>query len=162
MTGVAAQLCGESNCCEQQSLSQITIGQRWAVLGDLSPIATFIGSNLLRNIDRKSDLVAVQNVCSQVEGEYGQLYKTQHSGWKVRDRKCVVHKHYQYPASQQGSIEFVLYSDVVSCPECTSETTLYSVMVDEQSDSFRPLLTCPHCKAEIPEAKWELVYTTLF
>lgn len=162
MTGVAAALCEDIGTDRAPTITSTSLGQRWAILTDLSPIATFIASNLLRPIDRKAFLAAVENVCAGVEGEFGDLYSTRHTGWKVRDRKGVEHKHYQHRSAQQGSVEFTLYSDVVRCPECTTETTLYAVAVDEQNDSFRSNLKCPHCKALVSESKWEPVHTARF
>jgi DNA modification methylase len=162
MTGVAAALTLGSNEDSQQTPPDASAGPRKAILADLSPIATFIASNLLRPVDRADLLAAIDAVCDAVEREFGHLYSTRHSGWKVRDRKGVEHRQYQHRATQQGSIEFTLYSDVVRCPECSTETTLYDVIVDEQNDAFRSDLECPKCKAVVPESKWEPVQTTIF
>jgi DNA modification methylase len=162
MTGVAAALCGDSGKDRASIFSNTSLGPRWAILADLSPMAAFIASNLLRPVDQRNFLTAVKTVCAAVESELGHLYSTRHSGWKVRDRKGVEHKQYPHRSTQQGSVEFTLYSDVVRCPECTTETTLYEVIVDEQNDSLRSDLKCPHCKAVVPESKWEPVHTTFF
>ena len=69
---------------------------------------------------------------------------------------------YQCRGNQLGTVEFTLYSDVVRCPECIAETTLYTVTVDEQNDSLRSSMKCPYCKALVQESKWEPVHTTSF
>jgi len=162
MTGVAAALCRGSDQNKASFSSQTSMGARWAILTDLSPMAAFIASNLLRPVNREKFLSAVKTVCSAVENELGHLYTTRHSGWKVHDRKSVEHKQYNHRSTQQGSVEFTLYSDVVMCPECTTETTVYEVFVDKKNDSLRSDLQCPHCKAIVQEAKWEHVYTSSF
>ena len=162
MTGVAAALCKDPIRDKTLKATNASIGQRWVILSDLSPIATFIASNLLRPIYRRDFLAAVEKICADIEAEFGNLYLTNHNGWKVRDRKGVEHKHYQRRSDQHGSVEFTLYSDVVRCPECTAETTLYAVAVDEENDSLRSDLKCPHCKALVQESKWEPVLTTSF
>jgi len=162
MTGVAAALCGDSGRGRKSIASKDLLQPRYAVLVDLSPMATLIASNLLRPVGRSGFLTAVKTVCAAVESDFGHLYLTRHSGWKVRDRKVVEHKRYQHRPDQQGSVEFTLYSDVARCPECTAETTLYEVIVDEQNDSLRSDLKCPHCKALVPESKWEPVHTSVF
>lgn len=162
MTGVAAALCGDSSKDRSSFADKTSLGHRFAILTDLAPVATFIASNLLRPIDRRDFLTAVKAICNAVENEFGHLYITRHSGWKVRDRKAVEHKQYMHRTVQQGSVEFTLYSDVVRCPECTTETTLYEMLVDEQEDSLRSELKCPQCKAVVPESKWEPVHTTFF
>jgi DNA modification methylase len=162
MTGVAAALCGDSGS-ERDAISLAAAeGSRRAVLLDLSPIATFIASNLLRPFDRRDFLTAVDTICHRVECEFGHLYSTHHTGWKVRDRKELAHTQYSRPTTDDGSVEFTLFSDVVRCPHCSGETTLYEVLVDEQSDSFRSDTLCPKCKAEVSESKWEPVQTTVF
>lgn len=146
MTAVAAALCGH----------------RKTVLADLSPIATFIASNLLRSLDRAQFLKAVKNACSEIDDEYGYLYRTRHSGWAVRDRKVVAHKAHDRAGDTFGLIEFVLFSDVVRCPQCSNETTLYDVIVDEKEDAFVSEIKCPQCSSVVPEAKWEPVRTTQY
>lgn len=162
MTGVAAALCEDPRSGRTLTVASTSLGQRWAILTDLSPIATFIASNLLRVIDRREFLASVEKICADIEARFGHLYSTCHTGWKVRHRKGVEHKHYQHRSAHQGSVEFTLYSDVVRCPECTDETTFYAVAVDEQNDSLRSDLECPHCKALVSESKWERVHTTCF
>ena len=162
MTGVAAALGEGPGSDKTFTVTNSSMGQRWAILSDLSPIATFISSNLLRPICRRDFLAAVEKICADIETEFGYLYSTRHSGWKVRDRKGIKHKHYQRRSDHQGSVEFTLYSDVVRCPECTAETTLYTVAVDERTDSVRSNLECPHCKALVQESKWEPVHTASF
>ena len=162
MTGVAAALCEDPSRAKTLTATSSSMGQRWAILSDLSPIATFIASNLLRPVYRSDFLAAVEKMCADIEAKLGHLYLTNHNGWKVRDRKGVEHKHYQHRGDQLGTVEFTLYSDVVRCPECTTETMLYTVAVDEQNDSFGSNLKCPHCKALVQESKWEPVHTTSF
>ena len=162
MTGVAAALCKNPSKVKALTDTSSSMGQRWAILSDLSPIATFIASNLLRPVCRGDFLAAVEKICADIEAKIGHLYLANHNGWKVRDRKRVEHTHYQRQGDQLGTVEFTLYSDVVRCPECTTETTLYTVAVDEQNDSFRSNLKCPHCNALVQESKWEPVHTTSF
>ncbi|RME59831.1 DNA methylase, partial [Candidatus Parcubacteria bacterium] len=162
MTGVAGALCEELGTQRTPHVSHAVQGQRFTILSDLSPIATFIASNLLRPFARSSFLSALEKVCGDVENDFGHLYRTQHTGWRVRDRKHVEHKAYEHRGEKWGSVEFTLYSDVVRCPECSSEITYYEVAVDEQNDALRKDIRCPQCNAVVPETKWEPVYSTVF
>ena len=162
MTGVAAALCEDPSRAKVLATTSSAIKQHRVVLSDLSPIATFIAGNLLRPVYRRDLLDAVEEMCADIEDKLGHLYLTDHNGWKVRDRKIVEHKHHQHRDDQLGTVEFTLYSDVIRCPECTTETTLYNVAVDEQNDSLRSNLKCPYCKALVQESKWEPVYTISF
>jgi len=162
MTGVAAALATTTFEGGRPRSPHLTDGSRKSILVDLSPIATFIAANLLRPLDRSRFHSAVESTCQAVDNEFGHLYSTRHSGWKVRDRKQAIHRHYEHRGEQVGSTEFVLYSDVVRCPECSHETTLHNVIVDEQNDTLRSNPLCPQCHAQVPEIKWEPAKTTLF
>ena len=161
MTGVAAALSSHGDTKEMGSHQSLE-NRRWSILTDLSPIATFIAGNLLRPISRQEFLDGIESVCTSVESEFGYLYHTDHTGWEVRHRKTVDHKEYPRKVNTHGSIEFTLYSDVVRCPECSSETTLYAVAVDEQNDALRSNLVCTTCAAMVSKSKWEPVYTNLY
>src|SRR5690606_17015435 len=162
MTGVAGALCEELGTQRTPHVSHAVRGQRFTILSDLSPIATFIASNLLRPFARSTFLSALEKVCDDVENDFGHLYRTQHTGWRVRDRKHVEHKAYEHRGEKWGSVAFTLYSDVVRCPECSSEVTYYEVAVDEQNDALRKDIRCPQCNAVVRETRWESVYSTVF
>ncbi|NLE96026.1 MAG: site-specific DNA-methyltransferase, partial [Dehalococcoidia bacterium] len=163
MTGVAAALAMQSEDARvPSSIAPVRSAHRRSILADLSPMATFIASNLLRPIDRRNFMQTVKAVCAAVEAEVGTLYLTRHTGWKVRDRKRLKHKQYSHHSPSHGRVEFTLYSDVTRCPECSAETALYDVIVDEQNDTLRSDLVCPHCSAHVPEAKWEPVKTSIY
>ena len=140
MTGVAASHVG---------------GNRSAILLDLSPIATFIARNLNGKLDSISFLDAAREIVSGVKQANQSLYSTCHTGWKVRDRKTVAHKAYERPGNVRGEVEFVLYSDVVSCANCGSQHPFYSIAVDEIADALRSDIRCPTCGSVSKESAWQ-------
>lgn len=131
---------------------------RKSILVDLSPIATFIARNLNGTLDAVAFLESAKTLVESVKSEAPDLYVTNHTGWKVRDRKVVQHKAYKHPGSAQGEVEFVLYSDVVSCPNCGAQHPFYSIAVDEIEDSLRSELRCPSCGVIAREVDWEACY----
>jgi DNA modification methylase len=133
-------------------------GERKTILVDLSPVATFIAKNLNGSLDSIAFMDAANSLVSDIKKENPNLYITAHTGWRVRDRKSVEHKQYQHPGVPKGDVEFVLYSDVVACPNCGSQHSFYSIAVDEIEDSLRSKLKCPTCGAVAREADWELSY----
>ena len=143
MTGVACSHVGEG---------------RKSILVDLSPIATFIAKNLNGTLDAVVFVESARALVDSVKLKEPNLYKTKHSGWKVRDRKIVEHKSYKHVDSSQGEVEFVLYSDVVSCPNCGAQYPFYSIAVDEIEDSLRSELSCPSCSVISRETDWETCY----
>lgn len=163
MTAVAGALCGELTPRTADVLDKTTaIGSRNVIVSDLSPVASFIAANILKPFQQEVFLRSVQIVCTEVEKAFGFLYETEHNGWKVRDRKQVVHKSYPRKTEDLGLIEFTLYSEVVRCPECSAETPYYTVAVDEQNDGLRDTLACPSCKAIVKESAWESVQETKY
>ena len=162
MTGVAGALCGELGSTRTPSVKDASIGERKVVLSDLSPIATFISSSLLRPVSRTSFAKEVTRICNELENEYGHIYATNHNGWKVRDRKAVEHKAHSHRGNQKGQVEFTIYSDAIRCPECSHETTYYEVAVDEANDSLHNEIRCPSCDSVVPEGRWETVFTNKY
>jgi DNA modification methylase len=138
------------------------LGQgRSAVLVDLSPIATFIARNLNGALDAISFSEAAKKIVSSLQANRGNIYRTNHTGWKVRDRKSVEHRQYLNLGPTSGEVEFVVYSDVVACPNCGSQHPFYSIAVDEIEDSLRSAIQCPSCGIVAKESAWEAIYETL-
>jgi DNA-directed RNA polymerase subunit RPC12/RpoP len=162
MTGVAGALCGELGSIRTPSVKDASIGERKVILSDLSPIASFISSSLLRPVSSLSFTKEVRRICGELEKDYGDIYATNHNGWKVRDRKALEHKAYSHRGNQKGQVEFTIYSDAIRCPECSHETTYYEVAVDEANDSLYSEIRCPSCDSAVPEGKWETVFTNTY
>jgi DNA modification methylase len=133
---------------------------RSAVLIDLSPIATFIARNLNGSLDAITFSETAKKLVSDLQKSRGNIYQTNHTGWKVRDRKSVDHKQYKNPGSATGEVEFVLYSDVVACPNCGSQHPFYAIAVDEIEDALRSSIKCPSCGLVAKESAWEASYET--
>lgn len=145
MTGVATALVG--------------LG-RSSILVDLSPIATFIARNLNGAIDSIGFLTAAKAIIANISSIASDTYATNHTGWKVRDRKVVQHKAYRHPGAAKGEIDFVLYSDVVSCSNCGTQHPFYSIAVNESEDSLNSHLRCPTCGVVNKESDWGTFYET--
>lgn len=161
MTGVAGALCSELGSVRTPLISSgDEIGERCVIISDLSPMATFISGNLLMPTNPTRVLKEAKRIERELNNEIGYLYQTTHNGWKVRDRKVCEHKAYNYGENIKGKVEFTIYSDVISCPECSYQTTFYDVAVDGINDKLIKMPTCPSCGASIPEKKWERVFTT--
>jgi DNA modification methylase len=162
MTGVAGALCGELGSVRTPPVKGASVGERKVLISDLSPIASFISSSLLRPVSSSFYTKEVKRICSEIERDYGHLYATNHNGWKVRDRKALEHKAYSRRGDQKGQVEFTIYSDAIRCPECSHETTYYQVAVDEANDALYSEIRCPACDSVVPEGKWETVFTNTY
>ena len=136
MTGVAAQWCGSAPPDYRIELEQQwkkegrqppQWGARRAILGDLSPAATFIAANYNIPFDVDAFADAAQKLLDDVEEEIGWMYETLHTDGKTK-----------------GQINYTVWSECFSCPQCTREIVFVDVALGplgKTQDSF----LCPSC-----------------
>ena len=136
MTGVAAQWCGNAPAAYRLELEQQWAkegreppkwGARRAILGDLSPAATFIAANYNIPFDVDAFAEAAQKLLDDVEEEIGWMYETLHTDGKTK-----------------GRINYTVWSEVFTCPECTGELVFVDVAVTTTGET-RSSFNCPHC-----------------
>lgn len=159
MTGVAARLCGDRNVVESMgyrvdqdgvifSQENDESGVRWkpfsklgprhAVLNDLSPAATFISSNYNASINPRVFENESRQLLREVNDSLGWMYQTKHS-----DGRTV------------GRINYVVWSDVFSCPDCAGEVVFWNVAVDRLEGKIHDEFACPHCSANLNKRNME-------
>ncbi|MGU2443402.1 DNA methyltransferase [Burkholderia cenocepacia] len=152
MTGVAAQWCGTAPTNYRFELEQAwkkegraapKWGARRVVLNDLSPAATFIGANYNIPFDVDAFAKAGKQLLKEVEQDIGWMYETLHSDGKTK-----------------GRIEYTVWSEVFSCPECAGEVNFLDEALDEESKRVKDEFPCPHCNAGLTKKKLERLYTT--
>ncbi|WP_374321660.1 DNA methyltransferase [Brevundimonas sp.] len=152
MTGVAAQWCGTAPSSYRHEL-ELTWkkegraapkwGARRAVLNDLSPAATFIGANYNIPFDVDAFTKAGKQLLKAVEQDIGWMYETLHSDGKTK-----------------GRIEYTVWSQLYSCPDCAGEVNFTAEALDGESKRIRDTFPCPHCGAELTKTRLERLYTT--
>lgn len=149
MTGVAAQWCGTAPTSYRFELEQAwkkegraapKWGARRAVLNDLSPAATFIGANYNIPFDVDAFAKAGKQLLNAVEQDIGWMYETLHSDGKTK-----------------GRIEYTVWSEVFSCPECAGTVNFLEEALEEESKRVRDSFPCPHCGAELNKDRLERV-----
>ncbi|KAF7780890.1 hypothetical protein PMAN_a1998 [Pseudoalteromonas marina] len=156
MTGVAAQNCGDRTTVEslgyfvdskgkiyedasqKKLISQL--GARKVVLNDLSPIATFISSNYNLEPEVESYNSESQRILNEINNELGWMYRTKHEDGS------------EYP------IDFVVWSEVFSCPECSEEIVFSKEALDIDSGKVAKSFSCPGCSTELKKDLMELQY----
>ena len=146
MTGVAAQWCGIAPPTYRHKLEMEwrkagTPAPKWGarrvLLNDLSPAATFIGANYNLPFDVNAFAKAGKELLRDLEREIGWMYETQHSNGKTK-----------------GKIEYTVWSEVFSCPECTGEINFIDEALDEEK-SVRAEFPCPHCGSKLTKKSLE-------
>ena len=139
-TGVAAQWCGGAPASYRAALENEWKGEdrpapRWGVrhcvLNDLSPAATFIAANYAIPFDVEAFAEAGERLLAEVEAEIGWMYETLHADGKTK-----------------GRIEYTVWSQIFTCPECVREISFLEEAMDEESKRvkmyFRVLTAMPN------------------
>jgi 16S rRNA G966 N2-methylase RsmD len=149
MTGVAAQWCGTAPAAYRHKLEMEwkkagTPAPKWGarrvVLNDLSPAATFIGANYNLPFDVDAFAKAGKQLLDDVQHEIGWMYETLHSDGKTKCR-----------------IEYTVWSEVFSCPECAGEINFLEEALDDETKRVHETFPCPHCSSEMNKDRLERV-----
>lgn len=150
MTGVAAQWCGTAPAVYRHKLESEwkkagmpapKWGARRIVLNDLSPAAAFIGANYNLPFDVDAFAKVGKQLLRDVENEIGWMYETLHSDGKTK-----------------GQIEFTVWSEIFTCPECAGEVNFIDEALDDDTKRVREDFPCPHCGAALTKKKLERRY----
>jgi len=172
MTGVAAQLCGDrqavaalgyyvdndgyiyerppgeqSDDVPDKPFSRL--GARKAVLNDLSPAATFIAYNYNTPVDVAAFEQEASQILRRIEEELGWMYET----W---------HPHCDDPNRVKARIDYTVWSDVFTCPECGMEIVLWDVAVDSHTRKVKDLFVCINCGSQQKKNNLERAYVSAY
>lgn len=79
----------------------------------------------------------------EVEREIGWMYETLHSDGRTK-----------------GRIEYTVWSEVFTCPECAGEVNFLDEALDKDSKPVRDAFPCPHCGAKLNKDRLERVLET--
>ena len=151
MTGVAAQMCDRPDpdlkyAIESEyladGLAQPQWGARKAVLNDLGIAATFITANYNLPFDVKAFEREAKRILKELEDECGWMYETLHGDAK-------------------GRINYTVWSQVFSCPECSGEVVFLDEALDAETKRVRDSFACPHCAAELTKSKLIRLFETV-
>lgn len=144
MTGVAAQMCSENGDLINE-ISTNNIGSRIPILSDISTIATFISKNYNEPITIY-DIEYIEQCLSTLKLQMSQYYLTNHiiEGKEQYDLKG---------KNIQGRINYVVWSDVYLCPNCSSEFVYYYFAVDSKTNKTKKEFNCLSCNLELTKAK---------
>ena len=154
MTGVAAQWCGTAPANYRESIEaqwsregfgKPHWGLRRTIQNDLSPVASFIAANYNLPFDLDAFAEAGRTLLAEVEDELGWMYETLHIDGKTK-----------------GRIDYTVWSEVFSCPECAGEVIFTDVALDEISGRVRDTFPCSHCGSELTKRRVERLYESRF
>lgn len=145
MTGVAAKMCGASDEQMMRSLTSqkdaLLWGGRYSVLADLSPAATFISHNFNTPLNYEELTQEANRILDECKDEYGWMYQTEHTNGE-REPSL-------FPGSSCGIVNYIVWSDVLICPNCGIDVVFWDVALDPASRKIRDAFQCPECSAII-------------
>ncbi|MFD2759748.1 DNA methyltransferase [Lentibacillus juripiscarius] len=158
MTGVAGNICGDEKKVKELEYSINSegdikdkngntfskLGFRKTILSDLSPIATFIAKNYNTPILVNSFYQEANEIINDVEKKCGWMYETKHSNGDL------------------GKINYMVWSQVYNCPNCTEELVFFDIAVDYEKGKVHKEFNCVHCGVKLNkkslEKSWEVNY----
>lgn len=153
MTGVAAQMCNKpdselkskiENEFRSLEYAQPQWGKRYAILGDLSPIASFIAYNYNTPINKAKFNQEAKTIIDDIRKECGWMYETKHSDGTI------------------GKINYTVYSDVFICPDCGGEIVFYEAAVNKETGQVNTEFPCPCCNAIHTKKQLSRVMQTVY
>ncbi|MEH2096649.1 DNA methyltransferase [Nostoc sp.] len=184
MTGVAAQLCGDKATVESlgykvQADGTILddngkafskLGARPAILNDLSPAATFIAYNYNTPVDVVEFEKEAKRILAKVEKECGWMYLTLHNSNPEQIEKAAsLLKESNNPQIDIqniglpfGRINYTVWSDVFTCPECADEVVFWDAAIDKLAGKVFDEFPCPHCNTQLTKRNMERAWVTRF
>ena len=154
MTGVAAQWCATAPESYRKALEALwakdgfgkpSWGLRRTIQNDLSPLAGFIAANYGLPFDLDAFAEAGRALLEEVEAELGWMYETLHTDGETT-----------------GRIHYTVWSEVLSCPDCTGEVVFTDEALDETSGRVRGVFPCPQCGSELTKRRLERLYESRF
>ena len=162
MTGVAAQMCGDREVVmslgyqvkpDGTILQEETdeddkkvwrpfskLGERRAILNDLSPAATFISYNYNSPINPSSFERKTSQILRDVEKELGWMYETRHSDGSL----C--------------NVDYFVWSEVFTCPSCAAQLVFSEMALEGDTGKVRKELKCDSCNSEMTKKDLDLSY----
>ena len=142
MTGVAANYCNElnersylefTNDFKQINAEIQSKGSRKVIQGDLSPIASFIAHNHTNKAPLQQFLQKANEIYQNVYGKFGDYFSTEVD-------------------SVVGDINYVIWSENLSCPNCNEIFNYWDVAVPKMGE-VKPSFPCPNCSIKLKKSK---------
>ena len=153
MTGVAANQCEnpeleiksrfETEKKNSFNSSQLFWGNRKSICSDLSPVASFISYNFNRPLEGEY-FIKADEILDKLEDEYKWVYQTKHTNGKL------------------GIINFTVWSQVFSCPNCTGEIVFFDESTNPENGEMVDEFKCPHCSSLLMKNKLSKIFESIY
>ncbi len=145
-TGLAALLCENPSPQLLDEAKRLGLNVQWgarnAVLYELGALGAFVAKTMTNPPDPKAFRKAAEQILKDAESDLAWMYQA--AG----------------PDGAKGSIRYVIWSDVLHCPACRREATLWDACVSRDPAEIGSSFTCPSCCHEVSRDQVERVTET--
>jgi DNA modification methylase len=151
MTGVAASLCGEPDSDFRRTLTDEAKaaaspkplwGARYAIVSDLSPLATFIAHNYNTPLNVNDYRNALQVFFRDLDADCSSMYLTKHAN------------------GQLCRINYTVWSELFHCPNCTGQVVFLHEALDRKTGEVASEFPCPSCGTTVSKRSMSRVLET--
>ena len=158
LAGVAAQLCAnreevselgyrvgsDDQIIDSSGKTVSRLGPRRSILNDLSPAASFIAYNYNTPFCTTRFQETSTRILDDFYNRFGWMYETISPGGR-----------------DKASINFTVWSEVFSCPECGGEVNFLREALTKDEHVLEEF-PCPHCDASLTKKRLQKVHDTVF
>mgnify|MGYP006081333529 CR=1 FL=1 len=162
MAGVAAGLCANRNIVEElgykvdlegnifESHSSkkpfSRLGERYCLLNDLSPAASFISANFNQKIDYSLFESESEKLFKKANEKLSWLYGTSDSQEETQLlQKTIDGKDIISSRRQVSQVNYTIWSDVYECGNCASEIVFWSEFYNDDTNKLENKCVCSIC-----------------
>lgn len=136
------------------------LGPRRAIINDLSPAATFISYNYNRICKDDYFSNGTDAILSKAENRFGWMFQTLHNPRPGQiEAACDIISKEQTPdissSGNCGRINYIVWSDIFSCPQCSGDIVFWNVAVDRENGKILDQFKCPHCDSDLEKRDLE-------
>jgi len=120
-------------------------GARLSICGDLSPAASFIAYNYNYPLEPEYASEKINGILNDISKEYDWMFQTNHIG-----------------SNKKGKINFVIWSDVFLCSNCSGEIVFWNDAVDIPNGIVKEEFNCPQCNSLLTKKSVNRKFRTYF
>ena len=151
MTGVASRMCSNPDLATKMKIEKEFIemgltkplwGPRNSIISDLSPLASFISSSYNISVSLAEFIDKANEIIQQIIKECKWMFETKHSNGAL------------------GNINYVVWSDVFVCNQCSNEVVFWENAVDKDAGKVMEEFSCPHCNKILKKREIEKSWVT--
>lgn len=147
-TGIAALLCEYPTAKMKELANSLGVTPNWgkrnAVLYEIGTYGSFAARTLSNRLTASEFGYSVDDFIQRAERELTWYYSTKD-----------VH-------GNEGVIRYIIWSDVLVCPECGKELSYFDNGTSRNPVQFAKIITCPHCRKKHDVEKFKPAFECIY